>query len=355
MNSEDSSLESLLQLSANVGTDPLLVQAAGGNTSIKQQGVLWIKASGTWLMNALTTDIMVPVSLPPLLKALDNNDPAAENAQSFVVAERNPSKLRPSIETTVHAVFPQRIVVHVHCVNTIAIAVQQNATELLSSLLEGFNWRFVPYAKPGLNLSRAMSETLYRDNQPADVVVLGNHGLVVAAESVALAESLLREVCNALQQDSRAAAAADIASLQALAGGSDYELPAIVQSHAVALDKTALAIARQGSLYPDHVIFLGEGSVVAEAGETPAKVVRRIVAGGRPPPVSILFPGQGVLMQKGCGDSAHAMAGCLSEVCIRVPNGAKVNYLTPKQNLELLNWDAEQYRQTLNNAGTNNS
>jgi len=33
------------QLSARVGSDPLLVQASNGNTSIKLDGILWIKAS----------------------------------------------------------------------------------------------------------------------------------------------------------------------------------------------------------------------------------------------------------------------------------------------------------------------
>ena len=36
-------------------------------------------------------------------------------------------RLRPSIETTVHALMPQRVVVHVHCVNTIAWAIRSDA------------------------------------------------------------------------------------------------------------------------------------------------------------------------------------------------------------------------------------
>lgn len=44
-----SEFEALLDLSARVGADPDLVQGAGGNTSIKEGGTLWIKASGLWL------------------------------------------------------------------------------------------------------------------------------------------------------------------------------------------------------------------------------------------------------------------------------------------------------------------
>ena len=41
-----SALDPLVRLSARLGRDPLLVQASSGNTSIKLDGVLWIKASG---------------------------------------------------------------------------------------------------------------------------------------------------------------------------------------------------------------------------------------------------------------------------------------------------------------------
>lgn len=59
-----SEYDALRALSARVGADPLLVQAAGGNTSIKGDGVMWIKASGTWLRDATAREIMVPVRIP---------------------------------------------------------------------------------------------------------------------------------------------------------------------------------------------------------------------------------------------------------------------------------------------------
>lgn len=68
--------ETLLDVSARVSADPLLVQGAGGNTSIKEVGTLWIKASGLWLAHARQRDVMVPVALDPLLDALERNDPA---------------------------------------------------------------------------------------------------------------------------------------------------------------------------------------------------------------------------------------------------------------------------------------
>ena len=79
-----------LQLSAKIGQDRALVQGPGGNTSIKEDDVLWVKASGTELANALTAEIFVPVRLAALLHAFERRDPACETSAAFVIAGINP-------------------------------------------------------------------------------------------------------------------------------------------------------------------------------------------------------------------------------------------------------------------------
>ena len=171
----------LLRYSAVIGADPALVQAAGGNVSLKRGGVLWVKASGTWLANALRQNIMVPVDLPALLAAVQRRDAAAvENAAAFVVQSEDATGLRPSIETTLHAMLPHPVVVHVHCVETIAWAVRQDAEAAIAPLLAGLRWAFVPYVRPGAPLTFAMLRVLQPDT---DVLVLGNHGLVVGGRN----------------------------------------------------------------------------------------------------------------------------------------------------------------------------
>ena len=149
-------LDRLRALSARVGADPWLVQAAGGNASLKDQGVLWIKASGTWLKDAARRDIFVPIDHAALLDALDRRDPAADACLPFVRADLDSTGLRPSIETSVHALMPQRVVVHVHCVNTIAWAIRDDAEARLADLLREFAWAFVPYARPGCRWPRRL-------------------------------------------------------------------------------------------------------------------------------------------------------------------------------------------------------
>lgn len=334
----------LKTLSARVGADPLLVQAAGGNTSLKQDGVMWIKASGTWLQHAQERDIFVPVALAPLLAALERDDPACESCTDFVRADLNSLGLRPSIETTVHASFAHRVVVHVHCVETISWAVRADAEALLAPRLARFNWAFIPYRRPGLPLAKEIRLRLKADT---DVLVLGNHGLVVAGDSVAEVETLLGEVVKALVRPARAPAAAESAALEELAKGSLYEPARDTAVHALGLDEACLTQARKGTLYPDHIVFLGAGVAVARPGESPRAAAERVGLAGRPEPKVVVFPGQGVMLPRDATPAVLAMARCLADVALRLGADDPVRALSIEDELALVNWDAEKYRQSL--------
>ena len=177
---------------------------------------------------------------------------------------------------------------------------------------------------------------------------VGDHGLAVAAESVAEAEALLMQVSQLLAGVPRKAPIADVAALMRLALDSDYRLPADIRAHSVATDLVSCKMAASGSLYPDHVVFLGVGSFIAGPKDTAASITDAARRDGRPLPVSILFPGKGILMRNDANAGADAMALCLADVTSRIAESAPLRYLTDAEHGELLNWDAEKYRQDLN-------
>ena len=341
---DDAEFAALRRLSARLGANPLLVQGPGGNTSIKENGTLWIKASGKWLAHAENDELFVPVALQPLLEAIANNYPEAEKAEKFVIQSPRAPQLRPSIETVVHALMPQRIVLHVHCVETISQAVLTNAQTVIAERMKGLNYAFIPYSRPGLPLAKAIAERL---KPGTDILILGNHGLVVAAARVADAQVLLARVSQLLCRTPRSVPEADEAALQRLALASPYRFPANSRAHAAATDLVSCRIAATGSLYPDHVVFLGAGSWIAGPKDTAASIVENSLRSKSQPPVSILFPGKGVLMRQDAGAGADAMAQCLADVCSRIDAPSRVRYLNVREHGELLNWDAEKYRQEL--------
>jgi rhamnose utilization protein RhaD (predicted bifunctional aldolase and dehydrogenase) len=318
----------LRKLSAKLGSDPLLVQAAGGNTSIKQDGVMWIKASGTWLMDALKKDIFVPLDLASLTKALEEGSPDCENCLPFVRQDLNALGLRPSIETSVHGGMPQPVVLHVHCVNTIAWAIREDAEQQLSKRLSAFNWSFIPYARPGLQLSHAIAENL---KPGSDVMVLQNHGLAVAADTVEAAETLLMRVVEKLQCVIRPCAAPDLEQLQDMSAHTYYAPATDAMAHVPALDPAALRLGCANVYYPDHVVFLGTSIPTDMNSNAPA----------------VAIPGKGVLIRRDAKPSIEPMMGCLGDVFLRTDPDATLKALTASEIEQLLNWDAEKYRQTL--------
>lgn len=317
-------LTDLARLSARIGADPMLIQAAGGNTSIKDADVMWIKASGTLLADADRRDIFVACDLPAMRASLAAGEERADQPMQFAFAQDG---LRPSIETSLHAVFPQRVVLHAHCIHTLVHAIQADPVAAIGAKLDGFNWGIVPYVKPGANLARHVREVVDRG---CDVIVLGNHGVIVAANTVSAADQLLHKVFDALEMDAAPLQASDLGDLP-----EGWRAGPASLSH-VACTPALLAIATSGSLYPDHVIFCGVGAM---ACDTPPK--------GDSPPF-VLIPGKGAVMRDDATPGAWALAQCLGDVLMRLPEGAAVTYLTLEQNGELLDWDAEKYRQKLN-------
>ena len=246
------SLEELVEVSARVGRDLDLVQAGGGNTSIKENGTLWVKASGKWLVHAADDDMFLPVPMADIARQL-----AAEDEKFPEYKTRTGAALRPSVETAVHAVMPQRVVIHVHSVRTIAWAARAKGDEGVAPLFEGVRWSWIPYTHPGIPLAIRIQREL--EKRP-DVLILENHGLVVAGEDCAAAEDLLREVERRLDGPLRRAPAADLDRLQTLTQGAIWEIAEDSETHALAMSAKSCEIAQGGTLFPDQCVYLRAGS-----------------------------------------------------------------------------------------------
>jgi rhamnose utilization protein RhaD (predicted bifunctional aldolase and dehydrogenase) len=316
------------------------VQGAGGNSSVKRDDVLWVKASGAWLSDAEAKDIFVPVQLSGARAAL-----AAGNEKMPGAPGLDDKGLRASIETSLHALMPHPVVLHVHAVNTIAWAARSDAQEDLAARLQGLAWRQLPYRRPGLPLSRVVAEGTA--GARADVLILGNHGLLVGAETCDGAEALVHEVERRLERAPRSAPAGDRAALLQFCAGSDYRPAKGGICHELATDRHNLAVATGGSLYPDHVVFLGPALPTAEADRPLTTTLAALAAAGTPAPAALLVPDLGAIVRQDITPGAEALLVCLGLVVARLPLDATVRYLPAAEEHALLNWDAERYRQQL--------
>jgi rhamnose utilization protein RhaD (predicted bifunctional aldolase and dehydrogenase) len=333
-------LDDLRRTSARVGANILLVQGAGGNSSVKHDDVLWVKASGAWLSEAREKPMFVPVELAGARAALAAGDEKMPVAEGF-----GEITLRASIETSLHALMPHPVVLHVHAVNTIAWAALEGVEDELTRRLQGLAWQQLPYRRPGLPLSQVVAE--HTGKQRADVLILGNHGLLVGAESCDAAEALIAEVERRLELKPRAAPAGNLRALHRICSGTDYRPASDEVCHGIATNPGSFAIATKGSLYPDHVVFLGPALPSLASDGDLGRLVAAAKAQSVPPPVALLVPGAGAMIRQDASAGAEAMLVCLGLVVARIPETAQVRYLPAHEEQALLNWDAERYRQQM--------
>ncbi|MEL6915477.1 MAG: class II aldolase/adducin family protein [Pseudomonadota bacterium] len=304
--------------SAQLGKDRLRVQGPGGNTSIKDGKALWIKASGTELADAEAKDIFVAVDLDAA-RAEAREDAGDGSCKSTVL---DPAQtLRPSIETTFHAALPWKVVAHTHSIATLCHAISAEGRRLADEKLAGLPFVRVPYAKPGLPLTR---EILKRATSESRVFVLENHGLICCGETV--------EDCKALMDEVEARLALSPRAREGSGRGAPPDGFDWTEESWMAHDDTVSGLATGGSYYPDHVVFLGPALPVSD---------------GAAMPPAVLLRGRGVALRSGATPSQKAMLTCLSDVFARLPPTWMPLPIGKDAEAELLDWDAEKYRQAL--------
>jgi len=325
-------LRPLLELSAKIGNDPLLTQATTGNASIKLNGRLWIKASGKWMADALSEDFLVPLDLDVVRDCVRRNMDPTERYR------------RASLETAMHAALQHRVVLHVHCVNSIAWAVRQDATHQLQQKLEGLRWQWVPYVASGRALAGAIERAL-SVSADTDLLVLGNHGLVIGGADCRAVEDLLGEVRRRLTIPARRAHPADYAVLAEIADRWSWDLPDDDDVHALGTDPISRMILSGGILYPCQAIFSSASS---------AKLFRSVSGDWeecdhRARPFSIIEE-RGVIFSRAMTTAERAMISGLTQVVQRIAANAPLRYLTEADISDIANNLTHRYRELANSS-----
>jgi len=326
-----SAIGPLLEVSARLGRNAHLVQAATGNTSMKRDGVLWIKASGRWLADATRDEIFFPLSLADILNRIDAGvDPSDQPGYT--------DRLRPSVETAMHAVLPFSVVLHIHSVNTIAWAVRRDGPAELARRLEGIAWQWVPYTPSGLPLANAVKAAMARA-PGARVLVLANHGLVIGGDDCEEAEALLSEVERRTEIAARGVPEPAWRVLSRIAGEGAWRLPeAAMAIHALGTDATAHRIVLGGILYPCQRIFL-----TPRAWSFSADIDGNEIRCMDEP--FVIIKSAGTLLRKGLGAAELAILVGLAEILLRIPESAPVQYLSRGEIQDLLSANVYNYPQ----------
>jgi rhamnose utilization protein RhaD (predicted bifunctional aldolase and dehydrogenase)/NAD(P)-dependent dehydrogenase (short-subunit alcohol dehydrogenase family) len=201
-------LEQLIEVSRYYGSRKDFVIAGGGNTSYKDEDKLYVKASGVSLATidengfaVLDRKAMDQISEKTYSEEAMERENQIKN--DLLNARLHPEKgLRPSVEASLHNLIDYRFVVHTHSTKVNGLMCAKDA-EIITRQLFGEEVVYVPYVDPGYILFKEVESRIinYRakTGKEPQVILLQNHGIFVAANTVEEIHSIYNEVIEKLE------------------------------------------------------------------------------------------------------------------------------------------------------------
>lgn len=184
-------IRQLVALSHRYGRNKDYVIAGGGNTSVKDDRFIWIKASGIALAD-IDEKGFVKLNRAGVQVIGKKKYPSDPHAQERVMKEdlmaavaTEGEKMRPSVESAFHEMINYRFVIHTHQALVNGMMCSRQARQSTLSLF-GTSALYVPYAA-GYALYKRVADLLaaYRRKYTSDphLIFLQNHGVFVSADT----------------------------------------------------------------------------------------------------------------------------------------------------------------------------
>jgi ribulose-5-phosphate 4-epimerase/fuculose-1-phosphate aldolase len=162
-------MEKFLNYSRIIGSNILLSQGPGGNTSTKKNGEIFIKKTGKYLIDSVNKDTFQKVDLTKI--------------ENFYIKEKSDKKYLKSlsIETPIHVMLKDRHIFHYHSVASIIISIIFQE-KIIIPFLNKNKMTFIPYKRPGFELAVEITKNYNKDS--VNVFFLKNHGMIVAGNNL---------------------------------------------------------------------------------------------------------------------------------------------------------------------------
>ena len=329
------SVETLCQ---KISKDRMIIQGAGGNVSWKTDTHLWIKLSGTWIEDAQNKDIFGSISLHILNELIEQ--------KKFIVdtAMMDQDNVRPSIEVMLHAIINKRYVFHLHMVEVVAASINQSEHLLESLTKHGLNAQIIPYRKPGEELAEAVFQSMSR-RPDCNILCLENHGVVLFSDDIKEIESqiaLLQQICKT--------------EALHINGLSKHNIPQAIQNTEYKLldDLQMNSLVFSNEIYshlnhlwpicPDHLVFLGPRPYLYDHVDD---FLKSMNTSYQPPLVFV--KNTGIYIHKDNFTKIHFIQlQCFVDILLRLDRYEGISVIPDNEIQKLLNWDAEKYRQQMN-------
>ena len=380
------SMEQLVAVSHLYGEDPAFVLAGGGNTSWKDDTFLYVKGSGTTL-GTITAEGFVKMNRAKLGAMWSKAYPKEETAREAAVLvdlmdarEATELSKRPSVEVSLHDLFPQQFVVHTHPGLINGMTCGQNG-EARAKELFGPDVIWIPLTTPGWILANTVKAQMVaykaKTGKEAQMVILQNHGIFFAADTCeeinAMTDKVvatLKGACKRVPDFSatsfdkrKAAALAPAVRMLLWSAGDDASVVTFQANKEYDLRlKDRAAFESLSSAYnPDQIVYTGHAALWVEAKEDmeaqyaalEAAVKAFRAKSGRLPRV-VCVQGLGVFAKgntKKAADIAAEMFQDVATIAAYAESFGGHRFLPADFIDFILNWEVESYRTKVSLSG----
>jgi len=332
------------------GKNDNYVQGAGGNISIKEGDIIHIKKSGKHFRDIKDANDVIScnISKEDIRSILEiSNKQNLENEYNTLIEQKVSGKDRPSIELSFH-VFGDKFTLHLHPTIINIFTCTKQGQEIIKKICkENNNMSFVDYCKPGIILTDTIMQKRSMLNE---ITFLFNHGIIITGpseesikESYKLIESQLKKqiIYHEYIQD-----------IDLLKISSNRENDFLINNDflqkngsKILINKPVEGFYNLPHLYPDSAIY--NARVISQSTNKRYKrlentIIKKIFNLNDSIEWLINAPNKKEAMFK-----AEIFINKMKIEYFAKLNGFTPSYLDEKSINELLNWDAEKYRQDL--------
>ncbi len=375
MNSRSEVLKDILHLSHQYGGNQDYVLLGGGNTSWKDDRVMYVKASGHAL-DEITADGFVAMDRSALDAIWEKTYPEGRKEREREVLEdmmaaRLPGETRrPSVEALLHSFIPMQFIVHLHPALVNGMTCARDGRPSAEALF-GDEMIWVESVDPGYILAKvvrdeALSHEKRAGSFPA-IIFLENHGVFVSADTpkeIDMTYNRLMDTLTASVQRSP-----DLSPLvidprreeiirRGIRNGLDRDVKVVGVANRDLLkfaDNSQASQPIRSAFTPDHIVYSGHKPLwieetvfdLSNPTEAAADLVKQYIADEQVPPKVVLVQRTGAF---GIGstvrlaESASLVFIDTVKVAVYSESFGGYSFMKDDQIKFIRTWEVEQYR-----------
>jgi len=259
-------LQQIVELSHRFGTTDF-VHGGGGNTSVKNDTVLWVKPSGTTL-SSLKAESFLAMDRQILSKIYEI-EPSAESAarealikKKMVQAVLPQTPGRASVEAPLHNSLGARFVVHTHPAIVNGMTCSRQGPAACKELFPDALW--MDYIDPGWMLCMKARHQILKykaeKGHEPQIIFLKNHGVFVAADGPERVYAIYEGIMSKLRTHYDKANLSTTLKIKPCLFGDELEsakkkISDAMQTGQLCIEACGAFDITEGPVSPDHIVY----------------------------------------------------------------------------------------------------